>query len=62
MVKLSKETESSVSLHAKTTLNELDKLMTRLMLEAEKKCRKVYACHHDFSPQVKGWLDRCHAY
>ena len=62
LVKLSNETESSVSLQAKSALNELDKLMTRLMLEAEKKCRKVYACHHDFSPEVKGWLDRCHAY
>ena len=32
------------------------------MLSAEKGCRKLYAQHYDFSPQVKRWLDRCHAY
>ena len=62
LVKLSNEAEFPISLEAERALNKLDQLMTRLMLEAEKKCRKVYACHHDFSPEVKGWLDRCHAY
>ena len=32
------------------------------MLEAEKKCRKLYAAHYEFSPAVACWLDRCHAY
>ena len=32
------------------------------MLYAEKKCRKFYANHYEFSPTVKKWLDRCHAY
>jgi len=36
--------------------------MTKLMLDAEKKYRKLYAAHYEFSPQVKCWLDRCHAY
>ena len=32
------------------------------MLHAEKKCRKFYANHYEFSPTVKKWLDRCHSY
>ena len=32
------------------------------MLDAEDKCRKLYACHHEFSPDVKSCVDRCHAY
>ena len=44
MVKLSNEAEFPISAAAETALNKLDQLMTRLMLEAEKKCQKVYAC------------------
>ena len=51
-----------VAEEAEDVLEELDQLMTKLMLDAEKKCRKLYAAHYEFSPQVKCWLDRCHAY
>ena len=33
-----------------------------MMLQAEKDCRKLYANHYDFSPNVKLWLDKCHSY
>ena len=42
-----------VAEEAEDVLEELDQLMTKLMLEAEKKCRKLYAAHYEFSPQVK---------
>ena len=32
------------------------------MLDAEDKCRKLYACHHKFSLDVESWVERCHAY
>ena len=62
LAKLSDEAKFPISCEAEDTLNMLDELMTSLMLEAEKKYWKIYACHHDFSLEVKGWLDRCHAY
>ena len=34
--------------------------MMNLMLNAEKNCRKMYSNHYQYSPPVKGWLDRCH--
>ena len=43
-------------------LEALDVLVTELMLHAEKKCRKLRAGHYEFSPVIKGWLDKCHAY
>ena len=42
-----------VAEEAKDVLEELNQLMTKLMLESEKKCRKFYASHYEFSPQVK---------
>ncbi|KAL7540242.1 hypothetical protein ACHAXR_009967, partial [Thalassiosira sp. AJA248-18] len=47
---------------AAAALEAIDKLVASLMLEAEKGCRKIRANHYEFSPQVKIWLDRCHAY
>ena len=47
---------------AEEALEKIDKVLTMLMLEAEKKCRKLYAAHYEFSPPVVCWLDRCHAY
>ena len=32
------------------------------MLGAEKRCHKLSAGHNEFSPQVKEWLGRCHAF
>ena len=47
---------------AAAALEKIDKEMEGYMLHAEKKCRKFYANHYDFSPTVKLWLDRCHSY
>ena len=47
---------------AAKALEGMDQLMESLMLTAEKKCRKLNAGHYEFSPQVKEWLDRCHAF
>ena len=47
---------------ANDILKIIDQMMTRLMLSAEKNCCKLYAAHYEFSPAVKCWLDRCHAY
>ena len=43
-------------------LEGIDVLMANLMTQAEKGCRKLRANHYDFSPAVKYWLDRCHAF
>ena len=51
-----------IAWEAKQALEKLDQLVTRLMLDAEDKCRKLYACHHKFSPDVESWVERCHAY
>ena len=32
------------------------------MLSAEKKCRKLYTKHYEFSPPIKRLMDRCHVY
>ena len=50
------------SKEAEVALEKLDKEMSKLMLTAEKDCRKLYACHYEFSPDVKLWLDKCHSY
>ena len=42
-----------VAEEAKDVLEELVQQMEKLMLESEKKCRKFYASHYEFSPQVK---------
>ena len=51
-----------VSEEAAKALEGMDQLMEDLMLAAEKKCRKLNAGHYEFIPQVKEWLDRCHAF
>ncbi|KAL7536732.1 hypothetical protein ACHAXR_007366 [Thalassiosira sp. AJA248-18] len=50
------------SAEAEAALKGIDKLMTSLMLEVEKKCQKLNLAHYDFSPVVKSWLDKFHAY
>ena len=37
---------------ANDILEIIDQKMTMLMLDAEKKCRKLYAAHYKFSPAV----------
>ena len=51
-----------LSEEAKAVLEKIDKVMEGYMLRAEKKCRKLYFNHYNFSPTVKLWLDRCHSY
>ena len=60
--KIAADAAFPASREAVEALEKIDKEMTKLMLRAEKGCRKLYAQHYDFSPQVKRWLDRCHAY
>ena len=60
--KILKEASFPVSEEAAEALEKIDLEMTRLMLSAEKKCRKLYTKHYEFSPPIKQWLDRCHAY
>ena len=51
-----------MSQEAKLAMEALDIEMSKLMLQAKKGCRKLYANHYDFSPDVKLWLDKCHSY
>ena len=46
----------------KAVLEKIYKVMKGYMVRAEKKCRKLYSNHYEFSPTVKLWLDRCHLY
>ena len=46
----------------KNTLEELDRLIVELMKISEQKCRNICAAHYEFSPVIKEWLDRCHAF
>ena len=59
MVQLEAKATYPVNEEVATALEKLDVLITQLMLQAEKKCRKLQAGHYKFS---KGWLDKCHAY
>ena len=43
-------------------LEILDKEMTELMLSSEKECRKLYAGHYEFSPDIQIWISQCHAF
>ena len=58
LVKLAAAGDFPIACEAKQALKKLDQLVIRLMLDAEDKCRKLYACHHKFSPDVKSYLDR----
>ena len=51
-----------LSQEAADALEKIDREMEAQMLHAEKKCRKFYANHYEFSPTVQQWLDRCHLY
>ena len=62
LVRLEAKATYPVSEEVATALEKLDVLMTQLMLQAEKKCRKLRAGHYEFSPVIKGWLGKCHAY
>ena len=37
-------------------------LTEKLILQAKKRCHKLNLGYYEFSPQVKKWLDRCHAF
>ena len=57
----SKTADYPLAKEAAAALEGLDQLTTNLMLCAEKRCRKLNTGHYEFSPEVKEWLDRCHA-
>ena len=62
LLEIDKHAEYPLSDEAAKALEAIDRLVTSLMLQAEKGCQKLQANHYKFSPQVKTWLDRCHAY
>ena len=62
LIQLEAKATYPVTEEVATALEKLDVLMTQLMLKAEKKCRKLRAGHYEFSPMIKGWLDKSHAY
>jgi hypothetical protein len=41
---------------------KLYKQMMEIRIHAEKNCRKILRPHNDFSPTIKMWYDRIHAY
>ena len=43
-------------------LEQLDQVIVELMLLSVQKCRNICAAHYEFSPVIKEWLDRCHAF
>lgn len=60
--KISKEASFPISAETAKVLEKINLEVTKLMLSAEKKCRKLYIKHYEFSPPIKQWLDRCHTY
>ena len=62
MLELEKKASFPASKEVKETLEQLDHLVVELMLLSERKCRKICAAHYEFSPVIKEWLDRCHAF
>ena len=45
-----------LSQEATDALEKIDREMEAQMLYAEKKCRKFYANHYEFSPTVQKWI------
>ena len=43
---------------SRTALDQLDKDITAVMMGAEKRCRKMYRGAYEFSPPVKGWIEK----
>ena len=62
LLELEKKASFPASKEVKETLEQLDQLVVELMLLSERKCRKICAAHYEFSPVIKEWLDRCHAF
>ena len=56
--RLEPEAEGEFGESARKALLRLDKVITELMMGAEKKCRKLYRGAYEFSPQVKKWIDQ----
>ena len=56
--RLEPEEEGELGELAKKALLRLDKVITELMMGAEKKCHKLYRGAYEFSPQVKKWIDQ----
>ena len=51
-----------VSKEAAHVPENMDCLTSSLMLCVGKRCHKLNLAHYEFSPQVKKWLDRYHAF
>ena len=50
--------KEELSTEAREALENLDKLITELMANAESKCRKKYKADYDFSPEVRLWIEK----
>lgn len=62
LVEIERDASFPIASEAKAALEALDRTVSELMHTAEKGCRKLRAQHYDFSPEVRTWIDRCHAY
>ena len=62
LVEISKNASFLASAEAKEVLEKMDKLMTALIQQSERQCRKLHKGDHEYSPEVSEWLDSCHAY
>jgi hypothetical protein len=62
LLEIEQKASFPASKEVKGTLEQLDQLIVELMLLSEQKCRKICAAHYEFSPVIKEWLDRCHAF
>ena len=62
LLRLEKKASFPATQEVKNTLEELDRLIVELMKISERKCRNICAAHYEFSPVIKEWLDRCHAF
>ena len=51
-----------VSEEAVRALEGSNQLISNLMQCSEKKCHELHKAHYEFSPKIKWWLDRCHAF
>ena len=60
--KVQQDASFPASAEVSEALERIDREMENMMLASEKSCRKMYACHYEFSPTVQFWINRCQAY
>ena len=56
--RLQEEADGEFGDTSRRTLNRLDQEMTEMISGTERKCRKLYRGAYEFSPEVKGWIEK----